>query len=544
MNTLQNAKVWEPSSKLWFTCPGCSSYSYFESHCRFCGLRHCTKCVNVLSPNLEVSAPQLCEGIPTDKEQELKACLKCTESSTRRRRVILWAKLLMRWYSTVEGCGLDMWKRLVQIDVPGDYVVHVPTSLRIAARCLIETHERCVTANRFEYMCRYPEYRAIPTEQQIVEKESNLLYYDICHRTNKMHLLERGDTRVRLTAPLFLMLTCTVANYKKDISRCIIRKFKSQLASIYHLIDERYKSDLNSHIAFVERMLHVPNQCASFGSGLAAVMATQISVWKETAIGLHNAVQEFDRCGALTPETCLPLTSSDVVFDLKKVHLSGVSIAKEQTTCLRLTLENGYQTICYDDVNPIFLRAATFIDCEYAKHFKNTTVASEEVTIFMMRKDSSSQPTICIASLKSQLVCAQILTVQGFLENRRIRFKDVNFTVDDNGLLIVLGTGGTDDTTAADTAADTDDTTAADAADTTDDADDTTADTTAANTTETTEDSPTARSIDLNGKLSESFSSREYMYWLCRVMGGDDDTARVFAQLTPYVLEQYMVYDY
>lgn len=522
MNTLTPTTAsWEPSSKLLFTCPGCTTYSYFESHCRYCGLRHCTKCVSVISDSLVHFCPALCKGIPEGKETILKACFKCNEIAKRRRRVILWAKLLMRWYTDFEACGLNLWNRLAQSEATENQPKkRVPSSLRAAARCLIEAHERCVIASRFEYMSRSPNETVIPVEKAIVDKHQTLLYYDICHRTDKMALLEK-DTRLRLTAPLFLMLSATDKNYNKDVSRCIMRKYKKQLSCILHLVKSQYQSDFHSHVAYVERMLHVPNEVTPSGSGLAAVMASALCVWKQTACGLYNAIDEFDTSGALTPETCMPLTFSDVMLDLKRLKLSGVTVLQEKTTCLRLTLENGKQTICYRDVNTAFMRAAAFINNIYAKHYRNVTCflkGEKEHSIFLLNKDSSTTPTICIASLSSQLVGAQILTAQGFLLKKRLRFKDVQYTVDDEGYLIILGLMTAKETSDGNP----------------DQAD------------QAVNNSPnqTARSIDLNGKLSLALTSREYRYWLCRAMGACDDAAREFAQLTPYTLEQYMVHDY
>jgi hypothetical protein len=390
-------------------------------------------------------------------------------------------------------------------------------------------------------MCRDAERRVIPVEQKIVSSENKLLYYDICHRTQKMTFLER-DTRVKLTAPLFLMLTSCIENYKCDISRCMMKKFKKQLAAVYNLVSSKYQSDFNSYVTYTERMLHSAEAVAPCGSGLTAVMATQLSLWKQTAFRLHNAITEFNESGSLTPETCIPLTSSDAMVHLKRTRISGVTIAQEQSTCLRLTLETG-QAICYHQVNPAFLRAATFANHLYSKHFKNVTTLptsssssspTSPISLFMMQKDTSNKPSICIASLASQLVCAQILTVEGFLQQRRLSFKkQVRFTVDDDGLLIVLSTVDMTNPTP-------------DITEGTEETGDT------EESTEKSTDSsgpsgpsgPTARSVDLNGKLSLALSSREYRYWLCRVMGGDDDTARRFAQLTPYQLEKYMVHDY
>ena len=444
----------------------------------------------------------------------------------------------MRWYSTKNGfggfgtCGLDLWKRLAQVDSSAGNGQQIPASLRIAARCLIECHERCVNASKFEYMYRDPERRVIPVEQHIVSGENKLLFYDICHRTNKMTLLER-DTRVKLTAPLFLMLSSCVKNYKRDISRCMMKKFKKQLSAVYNLVSSDYQSDFNSHVTYAERLLHSSEAEAPCGSGLAAVMATQLSLWKQTALRLHDAITEFNESGSLTPETCIPLTSSDAMVHLKRTRISGVTIAQEQSTCLRLTLETGEQAICYNQVNPAFLKAATFANHLYGKHFKNVTTLSS-TSLFLMQRDSSTKPSICIASLASQLVCAQILTVEGFLRQRRLSFKDVRFTVDDDGLLIVLNILGTTNA-------------APEITEGTEETEETGGD--AEESTEESTDSsgpsgPTARSVDLNGKLSLALSSREYRYWICRVMGADDDTARRFAQLTPYQLEKYMVHDY
>lgn len=448
----------------------------------------------------------------------------------------------MRWYSTNNGCGtcgLDLWKRLAQENSSAGNGQQLPASLRIAARCLIECHERCVNASKFEYMCRDAELRVIPVEQHIVSGENKLLYYDICHRTQKMTFLER-DTRVKLTAPLFLMLTSCHQNYKRDISRCMMKKFKKQLAAVYNLMSSEYQADFNSYVTYAERLLHSAEAVTPCGSGLAAVMATQLSLWKQTALRLHNAITEFNESGSLTPETCIPLTSSDAMLHLKRTRISGITIAQEQSTCLRLTLETGEQAICYNQVNPAFLRAATFANHLYSKHFKNVTTLptsssspTSPISLFMMQKDTSNKPSICIASLASQLVCAQILTVEGFLQQRRLSFKQqVRFTVDDDGLLIVLST--VDTTNSAPTPEITEGTEG------TGDNEE--------STEESTDSSgpsgPTARSVDLNGKLSLALSSREYRYWLCRVMGGDDETARRFAQLTPTKLEEYMLQDY
>jgi hypothetical protein len=434
----------------------------------------------------------------------------------------------MQWYSTTSDCGLDLWKRLAQEDSSAGNGQQLPASLRIAARCLIECYERCVNASKFEYMCRDAERRVIPVEQHIVSGENKLLYYDICHRTQKMTFLER-DTRVKLTAPLFLLLTSCVKNYKRDISRCMMKKFKKQLPAVYNLVSSEYQSDFNSYVAYAERMIHSAEAVAPCGSGLAAVMATQLSLWKQTALRLHNAITEFNESGSLTPETCIPLTSSDAMVHLKRTRISGVTIVQEQSTCLRLTLETGEQAICYHQVNPAFLRAATFVNHLYSKHFKNVTTLptsssssspTSPISLFMMQKDTSSKPSICIASPASQLVCAQILTVEGFLQQRRLSFKKVRFTVDDDGLLIVLSTVDTKNSAQESTQESTD-------------------------SSETSEPSePTARSIDLNGKLSIALASREYRYWLCRSMDADDETARRFAQLTPTKLEEYMLQDY
>lgn len=520
-------KFWEPSSKLVFTCPACQSYSYFESHCRYCGRRYCNNCVHVQEDTIDQRYRlPLCEGIPEGKETILKSCTKCIQEVQIRKHMVLWAKFLLYRYQHAYEFNsfhrVEDWLYLRQSE-------SVPLSLKLSAGLLIEAYDKTHRASSFEFMSREADSRTCLLENQIAAASSSLLFWDICNRSPKFQSTIQ-QKQVRLSCPLPLLLSACQSDFCKDITRPFKKTYKSKIPSIRQFLSPEYNEAIAQSTDVTEAFLHSLQSLQSHdidttnpknSLGVSPFLIYAINEHKDTTRVMQELVQVFLSSEEMPENLCKSLCDTEIIYDLKSVRITGVTLAQitnnlqqHKLTCLRLTTDDYKQLFCFCNTDPTLIQAGLYLDSKdtYDQHWNNTTF-TDHSSVFILEAPEdicSGKNNIIRASEQSKVISGTILVVKGYLLKRRIRFKEeVLYTVDRKGTLLLLGLRPYDEIDQA-----------------------------------IVLESQTSRSKDINKKILENFKSKENKYWLARVLGAQDETARQFANTTIPELEDYFVLDF
>tara|TARA_B100001093_G_scaffold378570_1_gene363884 strand:+ start:10769 stop:12553 length:1785 start_codon:yes stop_codon:yes gene_type:complete len=551
------SKTWQqnPFGVSVSTCGCCSSYVWWQSHCRFCGLICCTVCISILTDKLKPYSTVLCQGIPENKRETLKVCQTCTVKFRFRRFVCLWAKLLLRWYKKY-GVGSSIWLTLAQKSPS--------TSLQSAAIHMLRAYYNVRSSSQFQFASI--DFMVHDVEQQLAITENKLLFYDIVHRTNKYKSISLRKKRIDMFAPLPLLISATHTNFDLSIAKAFVKHYKPLLPILTTVISNEYFiKSLNRYIPLIQRLMQNDKISApTNGSqmlGLAHVVSQelnkQIDEWKKTLYHIQTLINNYADTKSLDEMSCLHVAHAFVLYNYKKRNVSGIKNIKTitKTPALQILTTNDEEAQTTDTdatqvetrlvvcaCNSTYLKAACFLDPDIVYHYKNLTnynTKNEKTCYFVYKKQDDETKTNGVqnTTFRSQVILYCLLLIKGYLIGKDLTLHNTKCCVDANNNLILLdvieqATSTTQPDTSA-TQPDTHTTTSQPDTHTTTTTSqiDTNTDTVSTDTDSNTVSDIENHKLKIKNKILKILKFKENTYWLIKIMHGSHEEAVTFGKM-------------